>query len=327
MRLSCAARDRALPARPARRPLQHRGRARLLRRLAVAHRLRRPEPLRPLARRARRSWRSQRSCATARSRRRSCSAARSARSSGPPRSCRSSPRRFCARAGRAPRPSGSPTSSQSLAAIFLPFAIVAPGGVGHSFHAQFARPLQLESLGSAVLIAVHRAAGTTLHVTTSFGSQNVTGPGDACCRSRDDRRRSARARRRLGALRARACDRCAARRPQRRGRRSAPRLRQGVLTAVRDLARAVRPRRRRPARCRGGRAARSGARVDSRVVPAPLLGPHALRADDQSGELLARDLCVVALFVVLAWPELQHEMLGEHRSRLEALQRVRAEID
>ena len=44
----------------------------------------------------------------------------------------------------------------------------------------------------------------------------------------------------------------------------------------------------------------------------------------QSGELLARDLCVVALCVVLAWPELQHEVLGEHRSRLEALQRVRA---
>ena len=47
----------------------------------------------------------------------------------------------------------------------------------------------------------------------------------------------------------------------------------------------------------------------------------------QSGELLARDLCVVALFVVLAWPRLEHEPLGEHRSRLEALQRVRTQID
>jgi hypothetical protein len=47
----------------------------------------------------------------------------------------------------------------------------------------------------------------------------------------------------------------------------------------------------------------------------------------QSGELLARDLCVVALFVVLAWPRLQHDLLGEHRSRLEALQRVRTQID
>jgi hypothetical protein len=46
----------------------------------------------------------------------------------------------------------------------------------------------------------------------------------------------------------------------------------------------------------------------------------------QAGELLARDLCVVALFAVLAWPGLQHELLGEHRSRLEALQRVRTQV-
>ena len=50
-------------------------------------------------------------------------------------------------------------------------------------------------------------------------------------------------------------------------------------------------------------------------------------AQRESWLLLARDLCVVALFVVLAWPGLQHEMLGEHRSRLEALQRVRTQID
>jgi hypothetical protein len=47
----------------------------------------------------------------------------------------------------------------------------------------------------------------------------------------------------------------------------------------------------------------------------------------QSGELLARDLCVVALFAVLAWPGLQHQVLGEHRSRLEALQRVRPQVE
>jgi hypothetical protein len=50
-------------------------------------------------------------------------------------------------------------------------------------------------------------------------------------------------------------------------------------------------------------------------------------APTQSGEVLARDLCVVALFAVLAWPALQHEMLGEHRSRLEALQRVRTQVE
>src|SRR6185312_7660144 len=65
----------------------------------------------------------------------------------------------------------------TAAVWFLPFVILSPGGVGHSFHSQIARPLQLESLGSAVLIAVHRVAGTTLHMAGSFGSQNVTGPG------------------------------------------------------------------------------------------------------------------------------------------------------
>jgi hypothetical protein len=50
-------------------------------------------------------------------------------------------------------------------------------------------------------------------------------------------------------------------------------------------------------------------------------------APTQSGEVLARDLFVVALFVVLAWPALEHEVLGEHRSRLEALQRVRTQVE
>ena len=62
------------------------------------------------------------------------------------------------------------------AAVFLPFAVIAPDGVRHSFTAQLGRPLQLESLGAAVLIALHNTAGTTLHVFTTM-SQNVSGPG------------------------------------------------------------------------------------------------------------------------------------------------------
>ena len=42
--------------------------------------------------------------------------------------------------------------------------------------------------------------------------------------------------------------------------------------------------------------------------------------------LLVRDLVVVALAAVLVWPRSEHEVLGEQRSRLEALQRVRAEL-
>jgi uncharacterized membrane protein len=62
------------------------------------------------------------------------------------------------------------------ALVFLPFAAIAPGGVGHSFGVQLNRPLQLESLGAAVLIALHNDAGTTLHVF-STRSQNVSGSG------------------------------------------------------------------------------------------------------------------------------------------------------
>jgi Glycosyltransferase family 87 len=63
------------------------------------------------------------------------------------------------------------------AACFLPFAVLSPAGLGASFHAQLARPLQLESLGGAVLIAVHHVFGTGLRVVSSFGSQNPSGGG------------------------------------------------------------------------------------------------------------------------------------------------------
>jgi glycosyl transferase family 87 len=62
------------------------------------------------------------------------------------------------------------------AVVFLPFVVLSPGGVEHSFRAQLSRPLQIESLGGAVLIAVHRVFGTTLHVYTTM-SQNLSGPG------------------------------------------------------------------------------------------------------------------------------------------------------
>ncbi len=62
------------------------------------------------------------------------------------------------------------------AVVFLPFAVLSPGGVGHSFGVQLDRPLQLESLGGAILIALHNDAGTTLHVFTTV-SQNLSGPG------------------------------------------------------------------------------------------------------------------------------------------------------
>jgi hypothetical protein len=61
------------------------------------------------------------------------------------------------------------------AAIFAPFVALAPGGVWDSVVRQTTRPLQIESLGSAVLIALHHLFGVGLRVDTSHGSQNLAG--------------------------------------------------------------------------------------------------------------------------------------------------------
>jgi hypothetical protein len=62
-----------------------------------------------------------------------------------------------------------------LAAGFVPFAILSPGGLAHSFSTQLGRPLQLESLGSALLIAAHHVGGLALTLKSDHGSQNVEG--------------------------------------------------------------------------------------------------------------------------------------------------------
>lgn len=62
-------------------------------------------------------------------------------------------------------------------AVFLPFAVVAPSGLGHSFGVQLGRPLQIESLGSAILLAAHNLVGLQISVVSSYGSQNLVGAG------------------------------------------------------------------------------------------------------------------------------------------------------
>ena len=59
--------------------------------------------------------------------------------------------------------------------VYLPFAVVAPEGVARSVWRQLGRPLQLESLGSGVLLALHNAAGMPLAWASGSGSQNLTG--------------------------------------------------------------------------------------------------------------------------------------------------------
>ena len=62
-----------------------------------------------------------------------------------------------------------------LAAIFLPFLAVAPDGVLASFERQAGRPLQIESLGSSLLLGAHRLGLYDAQVVSSHGSQNLAG--------------------------------------------------------------------------------------------------------------------------------------------------------
>ncbi len=62
-----------------------------------------------------------------------------------------------------------------VAAVFLPFVVLSPGGVWHSISIQLSRPLQVESLGAAFLLAAHHVFGFGLAGETSHGSQNVAG--------------------------------------------------------------------------------------------------------------------------------------------------------
>jgi hypothetical protein len=62
-----------------------------------------------------------------------------------------------------------------IAAIVLPFAVIAPGGVWDAFWRQAGRPLQIESLGAGVLLAAHHLFGFELSMESSHGSQNLDG--------------------------------------------------------------------------------------------------------------------------------------------------------
>jgi hypothetical protein len=58
---------------------------------------------------------------------------------------------------------------------YLPFALVAPDGVVSSLGRQLSRPLQIESLGAAALLASHQLFGTDVAMHSSHGSQNLDG--------------------------------------------------------------------------------------------------------------------------------------------------------
>ena len=64
-----------------------------------------------------------------------------------------------------------------VALAFLPFLVIAPDGVAHSLGRQLSRPLQLESLGSALYLAAHHLFGLEVEMRSGHGSQNLYGPG------------------------------------------------------------------------------------------------------------------------------------------------------
>jgi hypothetical protein len=59
--------------------------------------------------------------------------------------------------------------------VFVPFLLVSPGGMWQSLSGQLTRPLQIESLGAALLVAAHHAWGLGVTQETSHGSQNLAG--------------------------------------------------------------------------------------------------------------------------------------------------------
>ena len=63
------------------------------------------------------------------------------------------------------------------AACFVPFALLAPEGLRAMFADQLDRPLQVESLGAAVLMAAHHLGLRPLTTVTSHGAQALKGRG------------------------------------------------------------------------------------------------------------------------------------------------------
>jgi uncharacterized membrane protein len=218
-------------------------------------------------------------------------------------------------------------TAAAAAAWFLPFVILSPGGVAHSFRVQLVRPLQLESLGGAILLAVHHAAGTTLHLTSSYGSQNLTGPGTHALA--------------IATTVAEVLALIAVWIFFARGPATNERLLQysaATVVALVAFGKVFSPQYMIwlipfVVLVGGRRGLAASALLFAALVltqtwfPSQYWNLAQRFASTQTAELLARDACVVALFAVVAWPALQHEVLGKHRSRLEALQRVRTQVE
>jgi glycosyl transferase family 87 len=63
----------------------------------------------------------------------------------------------------------------ATALVVVPFAVLSPDGVWAALTRQASRGLQIESLGSAVLLAAHHVGGLGIEMRSSAGSQNLVG--------------------------------------------------------------------------------------------------------------------------------------------------------
>jgi Glycosyltransferase family 87 len=79
------------------------------------------------------------------------------------------------RHGRRRALAGLGVAAGVVAVCVLPFVALSPHGVWASSLRQTSRPLQIETLGSGVLLALHQIAGLHLTMVSSHGSQNLAG--------------------------------------------------------------------------------------------------------------------------------------------------------
>lgn len=81
------------------------------------------------------------------------------------------------RAGRREAALAVASLAGAVAAVCVSFLVLAPHGLVESVAGQARRPLQIESLGSGLLLAAHHLVGVEVAVRTSHGSQNLVGSG------------------------------------------------------------------------------------------------------------------------------------------------------
>ncbi len=83
------------------------------------------------------------------------------------------------RAGRREALVGMGVLAGVVVLAVLPFLAVAPGGLADSVGHQLSRPLQIESLGSALFLAAHHLVGLDVEMRSGHGSQNLHATGTA----------------------------------------------------------------------------------------------------------------------------------------------------